>query len=90
MHDPNSVLEISIIPGTTLVYGLIVGVMAKDYNSRVVLSSLIIGYAMLFTVLLQKFGGKSVKRGLGSGLVSILGAVFGWAIAVGISGWWCH
>ena len=87
MHDSGAVRDVSIPLGVTLVYGLIAGTVAGDYNSGVILPSLIIGYAVLFTALLQKFGGRSVKNGLGIGLISILGAALGWFIAVMLGGW---
>ncbi|WP_297418548.1 hypothetical protein [Thermococcus sp.] len=86
MHDSGTVRDISIPLGVTLVYGLIAGILAGDRNSGVILLSLIIGYSMLFTALLQKFGGRSVKDGLGIGLISILGAALGWLIAAMLGG----
>jgi len=86
VHDSGTVRDISIPLGVTLVYGLIAGILAGDRNSGVILLSLIIGYSMLFTALLQKFGGRSVKDGLGIGLISILGAALGWLIAAMLGG----
>ncbi|WP_297476536.1 hypothetical protein [Thermococcus sp.] len=87
MHDSGAVRDVSILLGVTLVYGLIAGTVAGGYNSGVILPSFIIGYVVLFTALLQKFGGRSVKNGLGIGLISILGAALGWFIAVMLGGW---
>ncbi|WP_297519567.1 hypothetical protein [Thermococcus sp.] len=86
VRDSGAVREVSIILGATVVYGLIAGMLTGDYNSGVILPSLIIGYAVLFTALLQKFGGGSVKNGLGIGLISILGAALGWFIAAMLGG----
>ncbi len=86
MYDSGTIRDVSILLGVTLVYGLIAGMVAGDYNSRVILLLLIIGYAMIFTALLQKFGGRSVKKGIGIGLVSILGTTLGWLIAAGVLG----
>ena len=78
--------EVLVTFGVTLLYGLVAGLLVGGHNSGVFWLLVVIGYIMLFTALLQKFGGRSVKIGFGVGLISILGAILGWFIAVGISG----
>ncbi len=78
--------EVPVTLGVTLLYGLVAGLLVGGHNSGVFWLLVVIGYIMLFAALLQKFGGRSVKIGLRVGLISILGAVLGWLVAVGISG----
>jgi len=72
----------------SFLYGLFTrGMNAYAWDTSLSRLLLTVGYAMLFTALLQKFGDRSVKNGLGMGLISILGAALGWFIGLGISQW---
>ncbi len=78
----------SLVFGSSFLYGLFAwGIVTYTENASLLRILLTMGYVMLFTALLQKFGGRSVKNGLGIGLISILGAALGWLIAAGILRW---
>ena len=78
----------SLIFWSSFLYGLFAWSMVAYIKNTSLLGLLLtIGYIMLFTALLQKFGGRSVKNGLRIGLISILGAALGWFIAVMLEGW---
>ncbi len=78
----------SLIFWSSFLYGLFAWSMVAYIKNTSLLGLLLtIGYIMLFTALLQKVGGRSVKRSLEVGVISILGAALGWFIAMGISQW---
>ena len=72
----------------SFLYGLFAwGMSAYAWDTSLSRLLLTVGYVVLFTALLQKFGGRSVKRGLRVGLISVLGAVIGWFIGLGVFQW---
>jgi hypothetical protein len=45
---------------------------------------LVIGFTIILSLTLQRFGGKSIKTGLTLSCISILGALLGWIAIFGI------
>jgi len=70
-----------LILGVTAGYGAVVEVLNAEYGSSNWLLLLLIGYVIMLTALLRKFGGSSVRRGAAVGALSVLGAACGWIVA---------
>lgn len=64
-------------------YGVLAKVIAATVNrvsSDLLMPALVIGYVMIFTFFLQRSRDKSLKNDAILGLISMLGALLGWAI----------
>ncbi len=69
-----------------IIYGMFARLVTTTMPSSTLLRlSLIIGYVLVFTLALQKFGNNSLSKGVTLGVVSLCGSVAGWIImSIGI------